>query len=198
MEVVDGTRNAPVDGEFQLLFVVRDGRVYIGQCHSELRPQVPSQTAADDTGPECIESRVQVLQRDGEILRQVLQEHYKRVHCADVELLAKYLVDEYIWRRCRVGGCVDQGKVLRITSSQELQGHLHGFFTSRLGPREAVENDFTMGSEKLLPLTDSLDVCVFELEPPVGFHLPKRCGLSLVQSPRKKDKPAIDNIPMVW
>lgn len=86
--------NAPVDGELQLLFVVRHWRMDLRQVQSELGPETPAKTATDDTRPEHVQPGIRVLHCEREVFRYILEECNEWVNFADAELPAEDLVDE--------------------------------------------------------------------------------------------------------
>ena len=56
---------------------------------------------------------------------------------------------------------------MRIPGTEELQGHLHDFFTGQFAAGKVVENHFTVFLEEPLAFCNTGAVVVFKLEPPI-------------------------------
>ena len=68
-----------------------------------------------------------------------------------------------------------QSEVVRVASTEELQSHFHQLLTSQFRARKCLEHTLAVFCIQVLPLLDSFNVRVFELEPPVRFHLEQCC-----------------------
>ena len=66
---------------------------------------------------------------------------------------------------------VSKGKVLRIPCTEELQGHLHNFFTGKLTSWQIVENMITVFLEEFDSFRDTRFVGTLQFEPPIWFKL---------------------------
>ena len=68
-------------------------------------------------------------------------------------------------------------EMLRVPCTKELEGMLHYFFAAKLTSREILEDHLAVFVVELDTFCDALNVCLLELQPPVGLQVTQRWRL---------------------
>lgn len=143
--------NAPVHRHLHPLLVVWHWAMNFVQWLAHLPRRVPSYRRADHPCAHMVQPRLLILQRQGEVLRDVIKKYAQSVrtlHALDTHLLPKDVVLEE-------EGVRVQAEAVGIADREPLGDHLEELSACELGAGEGAEDQGPVGGVECLSLGDA-------------------------------------------
>ncbi len=150
------------------------------QPHSNLCSKIPPKSTAYHASPEAIESGLGIAKHERKVFRNVVQQDLERRSFGKFRSCPKDVIEKEFVLLVKI-------EVVRIPSTEKLQAHFHQLFTRQLRAGKRVEDNFAVLGEKFLALLDTVDVGVFEFQPPIRLKLCKCCSAFLVTHHRESN-----------